>query len=174
MYRYRVRNWLSLFLLRTRSCTAILKSHCDFIKQDRDHDSQVVTSENYGVTSSLSSPKSVCTPKAGNTRIQGPLKTTPPPFQEGHLQSAWTNWPALRFYHTPDNFIKQDRDHDFNAATGVNYGVASSSSWCKSVCNSKLDITKIKELLLKVNTFNGCGQANQNISPPRTSPSVLT
>lgn len=67
------------------------------------------------------------------------------------------------------DFIKHDRDHGFNAATGVNYGVASSSSWCKSVCNPKSDITRIKELV----KTTGCGQANLNLSPQGRAPPFL-
>ena len=56
---------------------------------------------------------------------------------------------------------------------GVVYGVASSSSWSKSICNLNPCITRIRGsleeycLLSKVNTLNGRGQAGLHLSPPR-------
>lgn len=60
-------------------------------------------------------------------------------------------------------------------ATPVNYGVASSLSWFKSICNLKTGITRIINCLLsKVNILNRHGQAGLHLSPPRAIPSVPT
>ena len=56
---------------------------------------------------------------------------------------------------------------------GVVYGVASSSSWSKSICNLDISITRIRRsledycLLSKVNTLNRHGQAGLHLSPPK-------
>ena len=42
--------------------------------------------------------------------------------------------------------VTRERRDDSVVATGVNCGVASSSSWSKSICNPKMRITSIRRL----------------------------
>ena len=62
---------------------------------------------------------------------------------------------------------------------GVVYGVASSSSWSKSICNLDICITRIRRsledycLLSKVNTLKGHGQAGLHLSPPKRASSLV-
>ena len=73
------------------------------------------------------------------------------------------HWPTIR------------KNDDTTVDTSMNYGLASFSSWFKSICNPKMGLQGLKAhneycLLSKVNTSNGQRQAGQQLSPPRASP----
>ena len=71
---------------------------------------------------------------------------------------------------------------DFDVATIVKYGVASFSSWSKSICNGEMGITRIGGPRMNIAFFQrltpsaGADKASWHLfpPPPRASPWALT
>jgi hypothetical protein len=73
-------------------------------------------------------------------------KLAPLPKLDGMLLLKWLNENSL-----PTSFIqkiisesRKEKKDNSDVLTGVNYGVASFSSWSKSICNPKIGGTRIR------------------------------